>query len=68
MKQVTGEDVIVPFKCDIEEEMAENAINNQFFLDLLAVLWENIVSEVPIRCTKEETMPDLKGDGWSLEE
>lgn len=40
---------------------------NKNSLDILPFLWENIVSEVPIRYTKIDKTPDLKGDGWSLE-
>ena len=60
-----------PFEINIDENIGkyDDFYNkNKNTLDILPFLWENIVSEVPIRCTKSERMPDLKGDGWSLEE
>jgi len=37
----------------------------QNILDIMTILWENIVLEVPIRLTKTENM-QLSGDGWSM--
>ena len=67
----TLEPIDYPFAINIDENIGkyDDFYNkNKNSLDILPFLWENIVSEVPIRCTKEEKMPDLKGDGWSLEE
>ena len=65
----TLEPIDYPFTTDIDENIGkyEDFYNkNKNTLDILPFLWENIVSEVPIRCTVEDKMPDLKGDGWSL--
>ncbi len=69
---VTNELVEYPFTTKIEEEIAENDEEirkyyekRQNTLDIIELLWENIILEVPIRFTKE---PDalLSGDGWQL--
>ena len=71
---VTTEPVDYPFTSKIEEEYD---INDEFFLeyyqkeqnilDIMKILWENIVLEVPMRFTKTEDA-HLSGDGWSLGE
>lgn len=66
----TLEPIEYPFEVNIDEIIGkyEDFYNkNKNSLDILPFLWENIVSEVPIRCTKSDKTPDLKGDGWSLE-
>lgn len=64
---VTLDDVIVPFNTFIEEEIDQNKLNDEFFLDLLDVLWENIVLEIPVRVVKEGVKSeDLHGEGWEL--
>lgn len=66
----TLEPIEYPFEVNIDENIGkyEDFYNkNKNSLDILPFLWQNIVSEVPIRCTKSEKTPDLKGDGWSLE-
>ena len=71
---VTTEPVDYPFTSKIEEEYD---INDEFFLeyyqkeqnilDIMKILWENIVLEVPMRFTTTEDA-HLSGDGWSLGE
>ena len=71
---VTNEPVDYPFTSKIEEEYD---INDEFFLeyyqkeqnilDIMKILWENIVLEVPMRFTLAKDA-HLSGDGWSLGE
>ena len=71
---VTTEPVDYPFTSKIEEEYD---INDEFFLeyyqkeqnilDIMKILWENIVLEVPMRFTTTKDA-HLSGDGWSLGE
>ena len=71
---VTTEPVDYPFTSKIEEEYD---INDEFFLeyyqkeqnilDIMKILWENIVLEVPMRFTLAKDA-HLYGDGWSLGE
>ena len=66
----TLEPIEYPFSINIDENIGKYEdfySKNKNTLDILPFLWENIVSEVPIRCTKSDKTPDLKGDGWSLE-
>ena len=65
--EITGEDVLVPFKTKIEDEILENTLNDNFYLDLSDILWENIVLEVPFKVVKEGAKIEAtKGDGWCL--
>ena len=64
---ITFEDVIVPFSLNVEDEISENTLNDEFYLDLLDILWENIVLEVPFKVVKEGAeIKDLHGEGWEL--
>ena len=40
---------------------------NKNSLDILPILWENIVLEIPIRVVAESVKPsNTSGDGWEL--
>lgn len=66
---ISLEEVEVPFATKIEEIIGENNINNNFYLDLSDVLWENIVLEIPIKVVKEGVQLETSsGKGWSVEE
>ena len=67
---VSLEDVLYPINVKIEENIGkfEDFYNkNKNTLDILPFIWENIVSEVPIRVVKDE-YKDLKqsGNGWDV--
>ena len=71
---VTTEPVDYPFTSKIEEEYDINDENfleyyqkEQNILDIMKILWENIVLEVPMRFTATKDA-HLSGDGWSLGE
>ena len=71
---VTTEPVDFPFTSKIEEEFDINDENfleyyqkEQNILDIMKILWENIVLEVPMRFTVTKDA-HLSGDGWSLGE
>ena len=64
---VTLEDISYDFSTEIEENHGniDNFFNNkQNTLDILGLIWENIVSEVPIRVTDGSEPEELNGDGW----
>ncbi len=64
---ITLEEVSYDFKTEISEIIPENDEKNQFSLELLDVLWENIVSEVPIKVVKPNlVVENMKGNGWEL--
>jgi len=61
-----------PFEIEIAEEYS---LNDSYFkeyyekeqniLDIIAILWENIVLEVPMRLTKTKNKT-IHGEGWQL--
>ena len=70
---VTLEEFLKPFTIKIEEtldekdeNMAEYFDKMQNTLDIEAILWQNIVLEVPIRIRKEDNDISLEGNGWGL--
>lgn len=71
---VTNERVDYPFTSKIDEEydindekFLEYYQKTQNILDIMKILWENIVLEVPMRFTTTKDA-HLSGDGWSLGE
>lgn len=67
---VSLEDVSYNFKTNIDEIVGnfnDFYDNHQNTLDISPFLWENIVSEVPIRVVKDGiNMTNNSGDGWEL--
>ena len=67
---ITLDDVYYNFEVNIEENLGN--FNNfykipQNTLDILPFIWENIVSEVPIRVVKEGVSNiNTRGNGWEL--
>jgi len=59
-----------PFTIEINEnleEIAENFEKNQKTIDILPIIWENILMEIPIRVINEDAETiKTKGDGWEL--
>ena len=45
------------------EEILEN---NQNSIDILPILWQNIVLEIPLRYTVVKDYSNYSGDGWKL--
>lgn len=71
---VTADPIPYPFTSKISEEYDLNDENfletyqkSQNILDIMKILWENIVLEVPMRFTTTKDA-HLSGDGWSLGE
>lgn len=67
---ITLEDVLYEFSTKIEENLG-NFNNfydkNKNTLDILSFIWENIVSEVPIRVVKDGVVVNnVSGNGWEL--
>ena len=49
------------------EEIGEKYENNQKSVDILPIIWENILMEIPIRIVSDEAKNfKTKGDGWEL--
>ena len=71
---ITLDDIEYPFSFEIDyeineknEEIQEYLEKSKNTLDILGVLWQNIVLEVPMRITNAK-IEDIKtqGDGWEL--
>ena len=69
---ITLEDVEYKFSTEIDEyftdndEKSENILKiMQNTIDILPILWQNIIVEIPLKVTTSEGV-DLKGDGWRL--
>ena len=63
---VTLETVWYPFSFKIEENLDEFIEKDENTLDIIEVLWQNIVLEVPLRYTTVEDFSKYRGDGWKL--
>ena len=66
------EDVEYPFEFNIDEtvgfddEFEKNYKIISNTLDILPILWENIVLEIPSRVVKDDAYIKTEGDGWCL--
>lgn len=63
---ISLEPVSVDFSCEILEELQENRENLENILDITAILWQNIMLEVPLKFTLVENFDEYQGDGWKL--
>ncbi len=67
---ITLDDVDYKFTSIIEENIGQfqEILNKRTnYLDILPIIWENIVLEVPIRVVKEGVKDiNLHGNGWEL--
>ncbi len=63
---ITLEAVNYPFSIEIDDNLYEFIENNENSLDIIEVLWQNIVLEVPLRYTVISDYSKYQGDGWKL--
>ena len=63
---VTLNDVWYAYNIEISENLEEFIENNENSLDIIEVLWQNIVLEVPLRYTEVNDYSKYQGDGWKL--
>ncbi|MEG0025763.1 MAG: YceD family protein [Bacilli bacterium] len=71
---ITLEPVNYPFSFNIEgdleriwQEINENDENLQNTIDILPIIWENVLMEIPMKVVSEHAHEvTLKGDGWQL--
>ena len=54
------------FSCEIEENIDEILENNQNTIDILEILWQNIVLEIPLKYTEVKDLSKYQGDGWKV--
>jgi len=71
---ITLDDIEYPFEFEIDyeidknnEEIVEYYEKSENTLDIMGILWQNIVLEVPMRITNSK-LEDIKtsGEGWNL--
>ena len=69
---LTLEPVEYPFNINVDEnleEVAENFKKSDKTIDILPIIWENILMEIPIRVTgKNSKALKTEGEGWSFVE
>lgn len=67
---LTLEPVEYPFDINVDEnleEVAENFKKSDKTIDILPIIWENILMEIPMRVVSEGAEEvHLEGDGWKL--
>ena len=63
---ISLEEVDYKFSCEIDENIDEFLENNQNTIDILEILWQNIVLEIPLKYTKVEDLSKYQGDGWKV--
>lgn len=63
---ISLEDVSYNFSCEIEENIDEILENNQNSIDILEILWQNIVLEIPLKYTEVNDLSKYQGDGWKV--
>lgn len=68
---IDSSEIEYPFNIEIEDNLTDNDEYNlektQNTLDIMNILWQNIVLEVPMRVVKKENENvSLQGEGWEL--
>ena len=63
---VSLEPVDYKFSFKINENVYEKLEKDKFSLDIISILWENIVLEIPIRYSEVNNYDKYKGDGWRV--
>lgn len=48
------------------EELGENCKKNAKTIDILPIIWENVLMEIPIKIISDKTNVKTKGNGWEL--
>lgn len=67
---LTLERVLYNYSFTIDENIKDNANylkNNGNTLDIIQVLWENIILEIPMNVVSSKRT-NVKGDGWEIKE
>ena len=59
---ISLDEISYPFSLKIEE-ILENNTNS---IDIMDILWQNIVLEVPLKLTEVKEFSQYQGDGWRL--
>lgn len=63
---ISLEPVVYPYQVQLHDEVIENDRINEKSLDIIEILWQNIVLEIPLKYTKVEDIHSYHGDGWKV--
>lgn len=63
---ISLEEISYPFTIEIQEKMEEKLENVTNTIDIMDILWQNILLEVPIKLTEVDDLSKYHGDGWRL--
>ena len=63
---ISLDDVNYDFSCEIDENLDEILEKDQNTIDILEILWQNIVLEIPLKYTVVEDLSKYQGDGWKV--
>ena len=63
---ITLKEIWYPFSIDFNEKLDDFVENDKNSLDIIELLWQNIVLEVPLRYTEVSDFSKYQGDGWKL--
>ena len=63
---LTLEDVSCPFSSILDEKITDDAINEDNRLDLMPILWQNILTEIPSKVNSGNRDIKLEGKGWRV--
>ena len=63
---LTLEDVSCLFNSTLDEKITDDAINEDNGLDLMPILWQNILTEIPSKVNSGNRDIKLEGKGWRV--
>ena len=63
---ISLDEISYPFSVKIEEKVDENSKKISNTIDIMDILWQNIVLEVPLQLTEVEDLTKYQGEGWKL--
>ena len=66
LDSISLDEVNYPFSIELEENLEEIMEKGKNSIDILDILWQNIVLEVPLRYTEVTDYSKYSGDGWRL--
>ena len=66
LDSISLDEVDYDFETELEENLEEIIENDKNSIDIIDVLWQNIVLEVPLRYTEVTDYSKYSGDGWRL--
>lgn len=66
LDSISLDEVDYNFSIDLEENLEEIIEKDKNSIDIIEILWQNIVLEVPLRYTEVTDYSKYSGDGWRL--